>query len=124
MGAPKSYRNNRTRVRKLENTGERRAGRLDADAGRIEHRAEVASIEEASRRKLIVEQGINPETGQLYPSIATHRDALGPYWSGLTNGEMARIKSTIWRQIDPSPEGAHTGTVVTHPSYHGRLANA
>lgn len=123
MGAPKSYRKNRTREHKLENTGERRAGKFHADAGHREHLDEVASLKEARRRKLIVEEGIDPKTGKLYTSILEHRKALEQYWTTITSGEMANIKGTIWHHIDPSPEGIHTGAIVTHPAGR-KLVNA
>lgn len=111
MGAPKSYRKNRTREHKLENTGERRAGKFHADAGHMEHRNEVASLEEARRRKLIVEEGICPETGKEYSSIANHRTALNPYWDGLSDHEWVHIRSVIWHKINPN-----TDSILIHPA--------
>lgn len=111
MGASKHSNKTRQRQQKIVNTGERRFGRLDADAGKMEHDGDTPSPEEQRRRELIVGQGICPETGVLYSSIARHREALEPYWDGLSVAESSHIKSTIWHQINP-----HTGAIMTHPA--------
>ena len=76
----------RKRTDKATKTNDRRAGKADGYIGGLEYTLE-------QQRKMIIEDGINPETGQLY-SIAEHSRLLDEL--GATDEEHRQARRKVW----------------------------